>query len=188
LAPTLVLICGVPGSGKTTIAKILSRMLGNSIHIQSDAIRFMMARPRYTHKESAFVYDVCTDIARKALDSGYHVVLDATFLRNDYRRRALEALRPLCESQITVCLVCDPEVAYGRNRSREAQVPRSRFAHLISRYEVPLDCLKIDTTAMRPEEAALLVKREMEKQTVNITVQRNFKPYENKDFGGAEGS
>ena len=34
-----ILICGLPGSGKTTLAKLLSEQLDNSVWFNADAVR-----------------------------------------------------------------------------------------------------------------------------------------------------
>lgn len=100
--PALVLMCGLSGSGKTSLARPLAQRL-SALHLRSDIERKRraglapsaqsgsgLAQGLYSREMSARVYD---DLARAAADGlagGYTVIVDATFLSRDQRARFAE--------------------------------------------------------------------------------------------------
>lgn len=86
-APVLVLLAGLPGSGKTTLACLLAERL-DAEHLESDAIRRgLVAQPTYDADEHSRVFAEVDRRTREALGHGRSVVLDATNLRAAHRRR-----------------------------------------------------------------------------------------------------
>jgi predicted kinase len=150
----LILLCGIPGSGKTTIGKEVAARLERCVHVQTDAIRAMLARADYSSLESRFVYEAATSVAKDALRQGYDVVLDATFPREEFRREAISRLRGDAEASVVVWVWCDPTLAYKRNSQRAERVPLESFLRLWRGFEPPGGALRIDSEAIAPGEAA----------------------------------
>jgi len=105
MAPRIVLVCGLSGSGKTSLAAALAERLP-LIHIRSDVERKRLfalaplARTRaqpgggiYSADASARTYARLLSLARQCVQAGYGVLVDATFLAREQRRpfRALAA-------------------------------------------------------------------------------------------------
>ena len=83
----LILLSGLPGTGKTTFALRLAERL-DFIHVQSDEIRRgTWAQPAYTPEENAFVFAKAEDLAAAALAGGRHALVDSTNLTNKNRKR-----------------------------------------------------------------------------------------------------
>jgi predicted kinase len=150
----LLIFCGIPGSGKTTIARIVAPALGRAVHVQTDTLRLMIPAPEYTWAEAKFVYESVFLVGRQALKSGYDTILDGTFLREDYRAEAEGKLARYCSSSDVVCVVCDPEVARARNSLRATTVPEASFDRLSASFERPRRALFVHTDKGTPEEAA----------------------------------
>jgi hypothetical protein len=165
----LVVFCGIPGSGKTTIASALAAKLARSAHIQTDMVRAMVHPQKYSAGESRFVYSAVIAMGRAALISGYDAILDGTFLREDFRREALDRLAHLSATHLVVHVVCDPELALRRNAGREDALPEDRVMRIYRNFEVPTDALTIDTSKVGPEEAAEAVLAELEQRTTVST-------------------
>ena len=150
----MILLCGIPGSGKTTIGRAVREKLPKSMQVETDSIRAMIASPDYSAAESRFVYATAMSVAEEALGQGYDVVLDATFPREEYRREALTRLERACEERLVVWVKCDPGVAYQRNSKRDQKVPVESFMRLWRSFETPQGALVVDSQANKPEEAA----------------------------------
>ena len=155
----LLVFCGIPGSGKTTVARLVADSVGNSILIQTDGIRAMLARPTFSREESRFVYDACFEVAKSALRNGYLVILDGTFMREDYRSEARKRLRGNYSRADAVWVACDLETALRRNARREDPVPPEKVRGIFLGFEAPRRAVKVDSSHLSPEAAARRVKR-----------------------------
>jgi predicted kinase len=149
-----LIFCGIPGSGKTTIARLVATAIGSAVHIQTDTIRFMIPEPAYTWAEARFVYESMFQVGRQALKMGYDVILDGTFLKEDYRAEAERKLGRYCSSAIVVCVTCDTEVARVRNSQRNATVPEASFNRLSATFERPKKAIFVRSDGRTPESAA----------------------------------
>ncbi len=115
-----VWITGLPGSGKSTIAKNLLKKLKekdiSSKILRLDEIRKQITpRPRYTESERDYVYGEFIDLGLKKVESGENVILDATAYRKKWRDNA----RRLIENFIEVYVKCDLETCIKREEKRK---------------------------------------------------------------------
>lgn len=155
--PILLVFSGLPGSGKSTIAKETARQLGNTLLSVTDMFRFMIAEPKYTSGESKFVYDSAISFAEKALKWGYNTILDGTFLREEYRKEAMKRLKDLYSEAFVVFVKCDKDIAWKRNVERKDIVPIQSFLRMTTVLEAPEDGIIIDSASLPPADAARLV-------------------------------
>ena len=84
----LILIAGLPGSGKTSLAQAISQLL-NAKHFHSDQVRRELGLwGHYQPADKAAVYNELLSRTRLALEAGETVVVDSTFylasLRNPF--------------------------------------------------------------------------------------------------------
>lgn len=89
----IVLVMGLPGSGKSYFAERLAREL-HAGYINSDRLRKKMISKRtYSEKEKEMVYDEMLVRMRDYILKKKDLVLDATFYRNRIRMKFREAAR-----------------------------------------------------------------------------------------------
>lgn len=82
----LILIAGLPGSGKTSLAKAISNIL-NAKHFHSDQIRRELGLcGHYQPEDKAAVYNELLSRTRQAVLEGQMVVVDSTFYLASLRK------------------------------------------------------------------------------------------------------
>lgn len=85
--PTLFLMLGYPGAGKTTTAEIVAQQTG-AVHLSSDKIRLhMFKEPQFTPAEHSAVYGTIDYFTELLLASGISVIYDANLNRFMHRQQ-----------------------------------------------------------------------------------------------------
>ena len=88
---TLILMCGLPGAGKTTLAKRLERER-DALRLTPDDWILALGIDPYDEPQRAVVEQLQWDVAMRALELGTSVILDFGFWsrreRDDFRVRA----------------------------------------------------------------------------------------------------
>lgn len=123
--PTLYLMIGHPGAGKTTVAKIIHEATG-AVHLWSDIERHkMFGHPTHSEEESVKLYDELNARTEDLLAGGQSVVFDTNF--NFYEDR--QKLREIADRQgadTVVVWITIPEAA-ARQRAVGSGLKRNGY-------------------------------------------------------------
>lgn len=146
--PWLVVLCGLPGVGKSTVAEFVAKRLGAK-RLRTDVIRKeLYDDPQYTDREIERVYRELFDRTESALKAGDPIVLDGTFAKRGRRRTAKAIATGVGAGFRLLEVVCERPVAEARIADRrdgmsDADIEvyrefREEF-HPIEMYHVAID-------------------------------------------------
>jgi predicted kinase len=123
LEPTLILFAGMPGGGKTTLARMISRRLHIPVFAK-DRVQRVLRDHNLADASSGDGYYIILDMADEQLGLGLSCILDATFPLDHFRLVASEtAIRHKARFAAIYCYCSDERVWRERMRDRVQYVP-----------------------------------------------------------------
>jgi len=114
----LVLVIGLPGSGKSTVARIIAKEIRAKI-LRTDEIRKALIRePKYNEMEKEMIYDAMFLAAEQLLKEGESVILDATFYKEELRDKAIDIAENLKKKFLIIECRAGDEIIKKRMEKR----------------------------------------------------------------------
>lgn len=115
---SLILVCGLPGTGKSTVAKEISKKT-KAFLFNTDIIRKeFFPRPAYSQKEKYLVYEMLFEMVDYYLGRSKKVVLDGTFYKEELRKRVKKIAEKNQSKFAIVEVVCSEKIARCRLNER----------------------------------------------------------------------
>ena len=115
----LVVVCGLPGVGKTTVARTITERTDGAL-FRTDVVRKeLFPEPEYTDDETNVVYETLFQRAHDTVESGTTAVLDGTFTDRTRRNQALAVAEELDVGWTVVNVECAEDIVERRIRQRE---------------------------------------------------------------------
>lgn len=131
--PTLILLYGFPGSGKTFFARQLCDEL-QAAHVQDDRIRHeLFESPDYSKHENEIVDHLMKYMMEEFLSAGVSVVFDTNALRLGQRRQLRDIARKSKAQSIMIWLQIDLESAFARVATRDRRKSDNKYAKPLDR-------------------------------------------------------
>lgn len=88
----VIIVFGLPGSGKTFFATELAKQLGY-MHLNTDIVRKEMNTDGYFDEDRKKVYDRMLELGEEYLENKKNLILDGTFTKKAFRREAEEKFK-----------------------------------------------------------------------------------------------
>ena len=144
--PTLFLLYGFPGAGKTYFARQLCEEL-QAAHVQADRIRYeLFEEPRFDRQEDEIVTHLMGYMTEEFLQAGISVVFDVNAARAAQRRELRDLARKVKAQVVLVWFQLDVESSFVRVNKRDRRkaddkyampVDRTTFEEIISHMQNP---------------------------------------------------
>lgn len=118
-SPCLVVLCGLPGTGKSHFARDLASR-APFVWLNSDRTRkLLVARPQYSRREHRRVFAAMHVLTRGYLRDGYSVVFDATNLNENVRLPLYAVAEELGVEPLIIRFTAHPDLIRKRMAERE---------------------------------------------------------------------
>ena len=117
MAPHIIMMIGIPGSGKSHYAKELVKKEPDTILLSADEIRKELYGDISVQGNGNKVFGILFDRIQKAIDEGQNVILDCT--NTTKRHHTISALKNMgCGEIMAIWLDTPIEVCIERNNAR----------------------------------------------------------------------
>lgn len=134
--PKLILLVGIPGSGKTTYAKKYIEQAANTIHLSSDTIRKELYGDESIQGNPRDVFSLMQKRAIEALNNGRNVLYDAT----NITRKDRASIINICPkfAKIECHIIWAPiETCIERDGNRDRTVGKEVIDRILKRFQAP---------------------------------------------------
>ena len=134
MKPTIILVRGIQGSGKTTLAKNLVKYDNKLVRINRDDIRAMLCT-EWSYAFESVVIKMQLSMVKEALDKGYSVVIDDVSNLNEKTINRLKRTFPNTEIKLKdICLLTDVNECIRRDALRENPIGEKVIRETYNRY------------------------------------------------------
>lgn len=134
--PKLILLVGIPGSGKTTYSNDYMKSNSNTIHLSSDSIRAELYGDESIQGNPAEVFSLMQKRAIEALNDGKDVIYDAT----NITRKDRSGIIGICPkfAKIEAHIIWAPiETCIERDAARDRTVGKAVIDKMLKRFQAP---------------------------------------------------
>lgn len=164
----IVVICGLPGIGKTTLARDLAPLI-NAVILSSDKIRKeLFPKPIYSKQEAKIIYDVMILLAKYLYSAEINCIIDATFNKKRSRTDLKSKLKLPEEKLCIVECICSEDTVVSRLKSRKndySDADLRIYIRMKETYEPILEeHLVIDTCQFSSETNAKKIASQIKKK------------------------
>ena len=137
----LIVLSGVPGSGKSYFSQALKRAIKKHVYIvSSDELRLNILGNQQDLSEDELVWKIYYSLVEAySIDKNGIVILDATHSKKVYRLDNIMPFRHLYDELDLVCFRLDKELVLEQNKGRENPIPKESLLRLIDQFEMPDD-------------------------------------------------
>lgn len=137
----LVVLSGVPGSGKSYFSKTVKKIKNSHVYVvSSDELRKEIAGSQSILSEDKLMWQIFYGLAKSyALDKDGVVILDATHTSSYLRVDKNIELKPLFDETILVMWNIDHNVVSNQNLQREYPIPPEVLDQFFEIFELPTE-------------------------------------------------
>ena len=134
--PRLIVLCGVPGSGKSTYAVNKTINDTSIVWLSSDAFREKLYGDANCQDNPGKVFEAMQEETVKALNNGFDVIYDATSITRKARAGILNIV-PKHVQKCCVVIWAPIDICIERDKARSRTVGKEVIDKMLKRFEAP---------------------------------------------------
>lgn len=134
--PKIIMLVGLPASGKSSLAKDLSDTYNAIIHA-SDEIRKELNITEQTKQSNQKVFEVLHERIKNDLRNGKNVIYDATNISYKKRKEFLRGIKNISCKKSCYFLASPYEKCLEQNRERKEKVPEEVIKKMYKNFDIP---------------------------------------------------
>lgn len=151
--PTVLLLFGLPGSGKSFFSRQASETL-NIPHISSDRIRYeLFEKPSFSKEEQSIVQNIMLIMLEDYLKLGLSAIFDISINRLQDRRTMRDIIRKNNAQSVLIWLQADSETCFNRAKIRDRRKADDKYSHEITQGQFD----EIEKTMQNPQNEDAIV-------------------------------
>ncbi len=135
--PTFIVMVGLPGSGKSTIAKEIADKNPNTIILSSDTYRETLCGDVTDQSKNELVFNTLYRDLMFYLMQGKNCIFDATNVTMKDRKRVLEVVKNLAVNKIAYFVDTPHDECWERDKNRERTVGFGVIHKFLCRFQFP---------------------------------------------------
>jgi predicted kinase len=179
--PRLILLCGIPGSGKSTYARNkVNTSDGTIVWLSSDAIRERLYGDAACQDNPGKVFEIMQKEAVEALEKGFDVIYDATSITRKARAGILNIV-PKYVQKCCVVIWAPIDICIERDKARERTVGKEVIDKMLKRFESPFYDEGFDTILVHVSDVHYNRKKYYE-DTINTMMITHDNPHHTADI------
>ena len=135
----LIVLSGVPGSGKSYFSRALKAQKGEDVHvISSDQLRLELLGDQKDLSQDKMIWERFYALVKEySRIKDAIVVLDATNAKKTYRIDNIKPYKDLYNQIDLICFQLDKKTVLKQNKERENPIPEEALLRLINEFELP---------------------------------------------------
>jgi len=137
----LYLLCGAPGSGKSTWGKEFVRNNPNVVRVCPDEFRAILGKNENDQSVSAKAFEATREEAKKTFADGKNVIIDATNMYRKSRKQFLDIAKNYNAEKVAIVFKEDKKTLLERNKKRGEEggrnVPEEIIQKMLDKFEHP---------------------------------------------------
>ncbi len=136
----LIMMIGLPGSGKSSYAGYLAKHFPNIVFHSSDSVRKEIHGDEMCQKNTGKVFEIVYRRTIADLKYGRDVIFDATNIKAADRKKTINTIKSACPLIEVIALIMDtePDVCKARNNARKRVVPDYVYDRMLREYTAPV--------------------------------------------------
>jgi putative nucleotidyltransferase with HDIG domain len=135
--PRFLMLIGIAGSGKSTVAEELMEERDDIIYLSSDEIRIELFKDVNNQENNTKVFEAMLERTKEALKEGKHVIYDATNTSRKKRKGLLQQL-PKGIEKVACYVSTEYTDIVEQNNNRERVVPQHVIDRMYKSMQIPI--------------------------------------------------